>query len=77
MSPLATLRCWWRAIIERSRIHTEVEEEFQFYIDSYAQDLVRQGMEPVEAARKARIQLGHPGVQKEKYREAIGLRLFD
>ena len=77
MSALATLRCWWRAIIERSRIHTEVEEEFHFHIDTYAQDLVKQGMEPAEAARKARIELGHPGVQKEKYREAIGLRLFD
>ena len=44
MSALATLRCWWRAIIERSRIHTEVEEEFHFHIDTYAQDLVKQGM---------------------------------
>ena len=77
MSILATLRCWWRAITERPRIHSEVEEELQFHIDAYAEDLVQRGMEPAEAARKARVELGHPGVQKEKYRDAIGLRLFD
>ena len=77
MSILATFRCWRRAIVNRSRVRHEVEEEFQFHIDSYAKDLVRQGMTPAEALRKARIEIGRPDVQDEKYREAIGLRLFD
>lgn len=77
MSIIATLRCWWRAIFERSQIHEEVEEEFRFHIEAYAQDLVQQGMAPAEAERKARIELGHPSVQKEEYRDAVGLRVFD
>lgn len=77
MSVITTLRCWWRAVVARSGIHEEVEEEFQFHIDAYVKDLVQQGMLPAEAERKAHIELGRPGVQKEKYREAIGLRLFD
>lgn len=74
---IATLRCWCKAIFERSRVRDEVEEELRFHIDAYAQDLIQRGMAPAEAKRKARIELGHPGVQNEKYREAIGLRLFD
>jgi hypothetical protein len=41
MSVFATLRCWWKGVANRSRIHREVEEEFQFHIDAYASDLVR------------------------------------
>lgn len=77
MSVLATLRCWWRAITHRSRVSREVQEEFQFHIDTYAKDLIRLGMPPTEAARKARIDLGQPGVQGEKYRTAVGLRVWD
>jgi predicted permease len=77
MSLFATLRCWWRAIINRSHIDYDVKEEFQFYIDSYAEDLIRQGMEPDEAQRQARITLGRAEMQNEKYRDAIGLRAFD
>jgi len=77
MSFLATLRCWWKAITKRSRIDQEVTEEFQFHLDAYAADLVSQGMTSTEAQRKARIDLGRIDVQNEKYRDAIGLRLFD
>ena len=77
MSTFATLRCWWRAIAHRSRVSREVEQEFRFHIDVYANDLVRQGMPPAEAERKARIDLGQPDVQGEKYRTAIGLRAWD
>jgi hypothetical protein len=77
MSLLATLRCWWRAIVNRSHIDRDVKEEFQFYINVYAADLIRHGMEPAEAQRQARISLGRAEIQNEKYRDAIGLRAFD
>jgi len=77
MSLFATLRCWWRAVVGHSRIHDEVEEEFRFHIDVYVEDLIQQGMTPAEAERKARIELGRPDTQNEKYRDAIGLRAFD
>jgi hypothetical protein len=34
MSLFATLRFWWKAILNRSRIDHDVKEEFQFCIDS-------------------------------------------
>ena len=77
MSLLATLRCWWQAIFYRSDIDHEVKEEFQFYLDSYAADLIQQGMGPAEAQRRARMALGRPEAQGEKYRAAVGLHAFD
>src|SRR6202012_3196590 len=77
MSLFAALRCWFKAIVSRSHIDHDVKEEFQFYIDSYAEDLIRQGMEPAKAQRLARITLGRAETQNEKYRNAIGLRAFD
>ncbi len=77
MSAFATLRCWWRAITHRSRVNHEVEEELQFHIDAYANDLIRRGMPPADAVRQARIGLGRSDVQGEKYREVIGLRAWD
>ncbi len=77
MSVFATLRCWWRAIGHRTRVHREVEEELQFHIDAYANDLVQQGIPRADAERKARIDLGRADVQGEKYREAVGLRAWD
>jgi predicted permease len=77
MIALATLRCWWKAIVHRSRTNNEIETETSFHIDEYANDLMRNGMQEEEARRQARLNFGRADFQKEKYREAIGLRLFD
>ena len=66
-----------RAALHRSRMHREVEEERRFHIEAYAADLVSKGVSPDEAKRRACAELGPALVQKEKYREAMGLRLFD
>ena len=42
MNLFAILRLWWKAIVNRSRIGREVEEEFTFHIDAYVADLIRQ-----------------------------------
>jgi predicted permease len=68
---------WWYAVVQRERTRREVETEFQFHIDSYVEDLVRQGLPEAEAQRQARVQMGRTDRQGEKYRDAIGLRLFD
>jgi hypothetical protein len=49
MNLFATLRFWWKAMVNRSRIGREVEEEFKFHIDAYVADLIRQGIAPVSA----------------------------
>jgi predicted permease len=76
MNLFAPIRFWCRAMVNRSRIGREAEEEFKFHIDAYVADLIRQGIAPADAQRRARIDLGRADTQNEKYREAIGLRLF-
>lgn len=75
MSPIAAIRRLWHFIAPRT--HSDVEEEFRSTLDAYQEDLIRQGLTPEEARRKARIDLGRPSAQNENYRDAIGLRLFD
>ncbi len=68
------LRSWWKALFHRTRIEGDIEEELQFHIHSYTQQLVEGGVPEQEARRKAKAEFGRVDVQKEKYRSAIGLR---
>jgi predicted permease len=77
MSLRVTLRCWLRAIAHRSRVAAEAESELRFHEQAYAEDLVRQGVAPEEAARRARLEMGHPETHGERYRSAVGLTAFD
>ncbi len=77
MSLNATLRCWWRAVAHRRRVAAESEQELRFHEEAYAADLVRQGVAPEEAARRARMELGQPETHGERYRSAVGLTAFD
>jgi predicted permease len=54
-----------------------MSEEFRHHLELRTQDLVRQGLTPREAARRARIEFGHIERHKEDARAARGLRLFD
>ncbi|MGA2539404.1 MAG: permease prefix domain 1-containing protein, partial [Terracidiphilus sp.] len=74
MIPFSTLGSWWNALIHRTRIDDDVETELRFHIDAHAQQLVDSGIPRGEAERIARVEFGRADVQKEKYREAIGLR---
>ncbi len=75
MNLLDAMRNLWRHVAPRS--HSDVEEEFRSNLEAYRDDLIRQGLTAEEAQRKARIDLGQPATQSEKYRDAVGLRLFD
>jgi predicted permease len=77
MSAYSRVRSWWRAVAHRSAHDVEMEAELQLHIESYAADLVRQGIQPEDAARRARIELGPIAAQKENCRESLGLRPFD
>src|SRR5215469_15009399 len=75
MSLLAAIRKLWHSVAPRTQ--SDVEEEFRSTLDTYQEDLIRQGLPEEEARRKARIDLGRSTAQNEIYRDAIGLRLFD
>ncbi|MGH9405605.1 MAG: ABC transporter permease, partial [Terriglobia bacterium] len=52
-------------------------EEMRFHIEQYAEELVRSGVAPDEARRRARIEFGGLTSVKADCREALGLRMFD
>jgi hypothetical protein len=77
MSLSATLRCWWRALVQRERVAAEAEQELRSHEEAYEADLVRQGLAPEEATRRARLEMGRPETHGERYRSAVGLTAFD
>ena len=77
MSAFARVKSWLRAATRRSRLDREMNEELAFHLERYTQELIRRGISPQEAARRARIELGGVSTQKEQMRASLGLRLWD
>jgi predicted permease len=58
-------------------VAAEAEDELRFHEEAYAADLMRQGLAPEEAARRARVEMGQAETHGERYRSAVGLTAFD
>jgi len=71
------LRTFLRSVFRREKFEQEMQAELRFHIESYADDLVRQGMPREQALRRARIEFGAVEAQKEECRASLGLRLWD
>ncbi|HET9454218.1 MAG TPA: permease prefix domain 1-containing protein, partial [Gemmatimonadaceae bacterium] len=74
---LARGRSLWRGVVRARQVDNELNEEFRLHMELRAADLVRAGMTPAEAARKARAEFGSMEDHVEKARTARGLRWFD
>jgi predicted permease len=74
---LRRLRSLSRVIKSRHDFEQGMTEELRFHIEQYTDDLVRSGVPPREAARRARIEFGSLNSAQEECREARGLRPFD
>jgi len=74
---LRRLRSLWRVIRSRRDFEQGMTEELRFHIEQCTDDLVRSGVPPREAARRARIEFGSLSSAQEECREARGLRPFD
>src|SRR5437588_4143994 len=70
-------RSWLRAILRRSRLESEMDEELRFHIQAFAEDLVRSGVPPDEAHRRARIEFGGLECAKEECRDARGVTFLE
>lgn len=66
-----------RHLLGAARAREELDEEMSFHIDLLTEDLVRQGMDPKEARRQARIRFGSPERVHARAREERGLALLD
>jgi predicted permease len=74
MSRLKDLWFRIRALLSSNRMDQEFSEEMKFHLDMEVAHLVRQGMSPTEALRKAKIALGGVDQYREKAREARGVQ---
>jgi putative ABC transport system permease protein len=66
MGLLARLRSW----LPRRLDDQDLEDEFRFHLESRADALVREGLEPDDALRQARLEFGAPTRVKEECRDA-------
>ena len=71
------LRSWMQATLGRSRMESEMDAELRFHMETYAADLVRSGVAPAEAMRRARIEFGGIDRAKEECREARGVHFLE
>ena len=74
---LSRLRSWLYSSTHRADLDREIGDELQFHLDRYTEDLVRAGVSPPDARRRARAEFGSVNARSEECREALGLRLLD
>ena len=74
---LTRFRSLWRVLKSRRGFEEGMTDELRFHIEQYTEDLVRSGISPQEAARRARIDFGGLNSVQEHCREARGLHPFD
>jgi len=74
---IARVRSLWRGVARTRQVDADLNEEFRLHIELRAADLVRAGMTPAEAARKARAEFGSTEHHLEAARTARGLGWFD
>jgi predicted permease len=74
---IARARSLWSGIRRGDDVDAQMNEEFQLHMELRAADLVRAGMSPADAERRARVEFGGTYNYKEVGRESRGLRGFD
>ena len=77
MRILSRLRSWLHSSVHRADLDRAIGDELQFHIDHYTEDLVRAGVSPLDARRRARAEFGSVHARSEECREALGLRVLD
>ena len=74
---LARLRSVTRMLFRRDDFEHYMSDEMRFHMEAYTGDLVRGGMAPEEAQRRARVEFGPQAALQEECREARGIRAAD
>ena len=71
------LRSWLQATFGRARMESDMDAEIRFHMETFAEDLVRNGVSREEATRRARMEFGGIDRAKEECREARGVRFLE
>jgi predicted permease len=65
---------WLRRLLGTRRLEGELDKELRFHVESRTEDLTREGVDPVEARRRALAEFGGYEPAKEAARDARGTR---
>ncbi len=74
---IARARSLWQGVRRRSDVEAEMQEEFRLHLELRTADLIRAGLSPDEATRRARIEFGSIEQFKDEGRGSRGLRRVD
>jgi putative ABC transport system permease protein len=77
MAMLHALRSLFRTIRRRSAFEDAMDDEMRFHLEARTADLVRRGLSPADAVRRARLEFGSIEKQKDLARAGVGLRIVD
>jgi putative ABC transport system permease protein len=77
MRPWSQFQSWIRAMAHHTRLESDMDAELRFHMETYAEDLQRQGAAREEALRRARIEFGGVERAKEECREARGVSFLE
>ncbi len=73
MTVVACLRSWVAAMLGRTRMEREMDEEMRFHMATRAEDLAKRGLSHEDALRQARLEFGALESAKEECRDAVGV----
>jgi predicted permease len=68
---------WWGRVARRHTLERELDKELRFHVEQHAADLRARGLDPDEALRRARLEIGGPEQVKEECRDVRGTRWLD
>ncbi len=69
---LRALRSIISALVFRQRLESDMDVELGFHMQAFADDLIRKGVDPIEARRRARIEFG----SIERTKQECGRRVW-
>jgi predicted permease len=70
MGLIANITAGMRALMSRTRVEREMDEELRGFLDASTERKLRDGMTPEEAARAARVEMGSTNAVKHRIRSA-------
>ena len=74
---LRKLRSLARAAWGRAAFERDMDDELRFHIETRTADLVRRGLAPDEAARRARLEFGNETLYRDRCRDSRRLTILD
>src|SRR5690349_10567653 len=68
---------WWYRLLRRSMLEQQLDKEMRFHLEQHTADLLASGIDPEEARRQARLEIGGTEQVKEQCRDARGTRWLE